>query len=98
LHRDDGHSAWIDVPDDDLADVYDEGCAAPSRPGDGQTSEEAALYAARHAIDLLEGRDTEANHWVYVRRPIDEADERLAQTGTHAAAFDVHPDCPRCRP
>jgi hypothetical protein len=96
LHRFDGHPGWINVPDDDLPDVYDEGCAAPSRPGDGLASEEAGLYAARHAIDLLEGRDDETNHWVYVRRPIAGADVRLAEINAYAFAFGVHPQCPRC--
>jgi molybdopterin/thiamine biosynthesis adenylyltransferase len=96
LHRDDRHVDWIEIPDDDLPAVHDDGCAAPSRPGDGLTSEEAGLYAARHAVDLLEGRDDETNHWVYVRRPIAGADARLGQIGAHSFTFGVHPDCPRC--
>lgn len=96
LYRDDAHDDWIDVPDDDLPDVYDDGCAAPSRPGDGLSSEEAGLYAARHSIDLLEGRDGDTNHWVYVRRPIAGTDTRLARVGAYAFVFRVHPQCPRC--
>lgn len=98
LHRDDRHPDWIDIPDDDLPDIYDDGCAAPSRPGDGLSSEEAALYAARHAIDLLEGRDDETNHWVYVRRPIAGGDARLTHISAYAFVFGLHSQCPRCNP
>jgi molybdopterin/thiamine biosynthesis adenylyltransferase len=96
LHRDDGHADWIEIPDDDLPDVYDVGCAAPSRPGDGLASEEAGLHAARQAIDLLEGRDSDINHWVRVTRPITGADERLSKIGAYSFSFGVHPDCRRC--
>jgi hypothetical protein len=96
-YRAEQHSDWIKVPADGLPDVFDAGCAAPARPGAGLTSQQAALFTAARALDVLEGRELTANHWLWVERPITGADTRL-ETGLslHVATFAPRPDCPVC--
>lgn len=97
-YRAERHPHWIDVPADDLPDVYDAGCAAPARPGAGLSSQHAALFAAARALDVLEGHALEANHWLWVERPIAGGDDRLAAGLTlHQATFSPRPDCAICR-
>jgi len=96
-YRAEKHPDWIDVPADDLPDVFDAGCAAPARPGAGLTSQHAAIFAAARAVEILEGPGTEPNHWLWVERPIAPGDNRLSKRLTlHEAAFPPRPDCPIC--
>jgi molybdopterin/thiamine biosynthesis adenylyltransferase len=96
-YRAEQHPDWIDVPADGLPDVFDDGCAAASRPGAGLTSQHAAIFAAARSLDVLEGRDVDDNHWLWVERPIASVDDRL-RTGltVHRAQFLPRPDCPIC--
>lgn len=96
LHKRDGHPDWIEVPESDLPETYDEGCATPSSPGAGIASQTAALLAAERILSLLEERDDDENHWLHVREPILNADARLAQPGLYAASLPIHPECPWC--
>ena len=96
-YRAERHRDWIAVPADDRPDVFDIGCATPARPGAGLTSQQAALFAAARALEVLEGRASDMNHWVWVERPIPRADERLVAGLTlHQATFPPRPDCPIC--
>lgn len=96
-HRAEHHPDWISVPADDRRDVFDIGCATPARPGAGLTSQQAALFAAARALDVLEGRAGETNHWLWVERPIPRADERLTTGLTlHQATFLPRAGCPIC--
>jgi hypothetical protein len=91
------HPDWIYVPPDDLPEVYDAGCATPSRVGSGLTCQQAALFAAARALDVLENRVGELNHWLWVERPIPNGDLRLSNPTTlHHARFGPRADCPVC--
>jgi molybdopterin/thiamine biosynthesis adenylyltransferase len=96
-YRAEKHPDWIDVPADGLPDVFDAGCATPSRPGAGLSCQHAAVFAAARGLDVLDGRPLDANHWLWVDRPISGADVRLGTGLTlHAARFPPRPDCPVC--
>jgi molybdopterin/thiamine biosynthesis adenylyltransferase len=91
------HPDWISVPRSELADVYDAGCAAPARPGAGLTGQQAASFAAARALEVLEGRAGESNHWLWVERPIPDADARLqTPMRLHQAQFKPRHGCPVC--
>ncbi len=91
------HPDWISVPAADLADVYDAGCASPARPGAGLTGQQAALFAAARALEVLEDRAGESNHWLWVERPVPGADARLQTPMTlYQARFQPRPGCPIC--
>lgn len=91
------HPNWIRVPADDRPDVFDAGCATPARPGAGLTSEQAALFAAGRALEVLEERAGDTNHWLWVDQPIPDADQRLASGLTlHEACFVPRADCTVC--
>jgi len=93
----DGHPDWIAVPTDGRPDVFDHGCATPARPGAGLTSQHAAIFAAARGLDALEQRPMDANHWLWVERPIPGADPRLTNALTlHETRFPPRPDCPIC--
>jgi hypothetical protein len=96
-YKEERHPRWIDVPSDNLPDVYDAGCATASRPGAGLTSQQAASFAAARALECLEGRELSANHWLWVEQPIKADDERLQQSLTlHQATFAPRPGCAVC--
>lgn len=91
------HPDWIPVPAADLADVYDDGCASPARPGAGLTGQQAALFAAARALEVLENRASENNHWLWVERPVPDADARLQNPITlYQARFAPRAGCPVC--
>ena len=96
-YKEEGHPEWIDVPSDDLPDVYDTGCATASRPGAGLTSQQAASFAAARVLECLEGREASANHWLWVEQPVTADDERLQQGLTlHLATFSPRLGCAVC--
>jgi molybdopterin/thiamine biosynthesis adenylyltransferase len=96
-YKAESHPNWIDVPADDLPDVFDAGCASASRPGAGLTSQHAAVFTAARCLDVLEGRELDANHWLWVERPIAGAEPRLSAGRTlHAARFTPHRGCTTC--
>nr|WP_246345451.1 ThiF family adenylyltransferase [Conexibacter arvalis] len=96
-YRATGDVQWIDVPATGFPDVFDTGCAAPARPGAGITSQHAAIFAAARALDVLEGRADDTNHWLWVERAVPDADSRLAVAGTlHTSVFSPRPDCGAC--
>jgi molybdopterin/thiamine biosynthesis adenylyltransferase len=91
------HSDWIAVPTADLPDVYDAGCAAPARPGTGLTSQQAALFAAARALEILEDRAGDTNHWLWVERPIENSDPRLRSATTlYQTRFEPRDGCALC--
>lgn len=92
------HPAWIHVPASEFPDIYDAGCAAPARPGTGLTAQHAALFAAARALEVLEDRVGQFNHWLWVERPIDNADPRLRHPNRlYESRFEPRADCPICR-
>lgn len=96
-YRSDQDSRWIEVPDDDLPDVFDGGCATAARPGAGLTSQHAAVFAAGRALELLEGRDHVANHWLSVQQPIPGGDPRLEQSlAFFEESFEPRHGCSCC--
>jgi molybdopterin/thiamine biosynthesis adenylyltransferase len=96
-YKDEGAQEWIEVPGAGLAEIQEEGCATSALPGAGLASTQAADFAAARALDLLEGRDPGANHWLWVERPI-PGDPRLADgLCLHKATFPPRPGCAICR-
>jgi hypothetical protein len=96
-YRAEGHPDWINVPADDLPDVFDEGCATAARLGAGLTSQQAATFGAARAVGVLEGRELSGNHWLWVEQPIANADPRLATSQTlYTTQFTPRADCPLC--
>ncbi|MEZ5076719.1 MAG: ThiF family adenylyltransferase [Solirubrobacterales bacterium] len=92
-----GDPKWIEVPEDELPDVYDAGCATAARPGAGLTSQTAAAFAAARALEVLECRDREANHWLSVEQPIPGSDPRLHQPlALHEATYKPRSGCASC--
>lgn len=96
-YQTEGHADWIPVPAADLPDVYDTGCAAPARPGAGLTGQQAALFAAARALEVLEDRVGENNHWLWVERPVPNADPRLRTAVTlYQTRFEPRAGCATC--
>lgn len=96
-YKEEGHPEWIDVPSDDLPDVYDTGCATASRPGAGLTSQQAASFAAARVLECFEGREASANHWLWVEQPVTADDERLQLGLTlYPTTFSPRPGCAVC--
>lgn len=57
----------------------------------------AALFAAARALEVLEDRAGESNHWLWVERPVPGADARLQTPMTlYQARFQPRPGCPIC--
>jgi hypothetical protein len=91
------HVDWIPVPAADLAAVYDTGCAAAARPGAGLTGQQAALFAAARALEVLEDRARESNHWLWVERAVPDGDARLRTATTlYQTRFPPRAGCPIC--
>lgn len=96
-YQQEAHPDWIHVPASELDDVFDGGCASPARPGAGLTGQQAALFAAARALETLEDRAGEANHWLWVERRISSDDSRLQTPMTlHQARFQPRDGCPIC--
>lgn len=98
LHYREEHPDFIYVPDGQLPEVFDDGCAASSQPGAGLASRHAAVLGAKRALEILQGEDEEDNHWLWVDRPITEAvDVRLHEAERlYTAHLPAHPNCPFC--
>lgn len=98
LHREDQHKDWVTVPASDLPPVYDDGCAAPAPVGAGLASQHAGLLVAQRAVDVLTTGGDDANHWLWLERPIDGITARRMPEPRELRAdrFEPHPDCPVC--
>ena len=91
------HPDWIEVPADDLPDIYDTGCATAARPGAGLASQHAAIFTAARALEILEDRQPADNHWLWVERSIPASDPRLQTPMTlHRARFQPRAGCSIC--
>jgi hypothetical protein len=96
-YKGEGAQEWIEVPDAELGEVREDGCATSALPGAGLAFVQAAGFAAARALDLLEERDPGANHWLWVERPMPGADQRLAEgLSLRKATFRPRPGCPVC--
>ena len=97
-YAEDGHPDLVDVPDSELAPVFDAGCATAAQPGAGLTSRLASIFAAKRTLSLLQGEETSFNQWLWVDRAIPSAsDPRLhAPEQMYASHLGRHPDCPFC--
>ncbi len=98
LHREDEHEDWVTVPTSDLPPVYDDGCAAPATVGAGLTSQHAGLLLAQRAVEVLTTGGGDANHWLWLERPVDGITaRRMPEAGVlRVDRFEPHPDCPVC--
>lgn len=97
-YKEEGLEEWIEVPDAGLEEVYEDGCATAAVPGAGLAFQQAASFAAARALDHLSDRPLDANQWLWVERPIEGHDPRLARgLSLHRATFAPRPGCPICR-
>jgi len=96
FHALDGHEDLVDVPDDQLPDVYDNGCSTAARPGTGVASEHAAVLLVETAVSLLMKEETEANQWLLVRKGIEDGDHRISSPGMIETRLPIHRECPHC--
>ncbi|MEN3284962.1 MAG: hypothetical protein V7607_6102 [Solirubrobacteraceae bacterium] len=98
LHREDSHEDWVTVPASDLQPVYDDGCAAPAPVGAGLASHRAGLLVAQRAVEFLTMGGENANHWLWLERPIDGITARRMPEPRvlRVDRFEPHPDCPVC--
>lgn len=96
-YRAEQHPDWISVPPSTLEVVYDTGCTTGAVPGAGLASIASGAFLAARAVDVLEGRDGDDNHWLCVERPIPGGDERVATApALHSARFEPRSDCAAC--
>jgi molybdopterin/thiamine biosynthesis adenylyltransferase len=98
LHREDEHEDWVTVPGSDLPPVYDDGCASPAPVGAGLTSQHAGLLLAQRAVEVLTTGGNDANHWLWLERPIDRITARRMPEPRvlRVDRFEPHSDCPVC--
>lgn len=98
LHREDDHPDWVTVPGSDLPPVYDDGCATPAPVGAGLASQHAGVLVAHRALEVLSTGGGDANHWVWLERPIDGITaQRMPEPRVlRADRFEPHPNCPVC--
>lgn len=67
---------WIDVPAQDDEVLFHE-CGRPVIAGSAVDLSFIASIVARVALDYLEGKDIEHNHWIWSQSPVPEIDQRL---------------------
>ena len=88
---------WIDVPEDPNDVIYHE-CGRPVIAGSGIDLSFTASLIARIALDVLEGKDSENNHWLWSRNPASDIDTRLSKEMTIVAGtLAPHSECPACQ-
>jgi integrative and conjugative element protein (TIGR02256 family) len=88
---------WIDVSEpEDLALVHE--CGRPVIPASAIDLSFIAALIARCALDFLEGKDHDQNHWLWSKSPAMEIDPRLGSAfTTFAASLKPRPACFTCQ-
>jgi integrative and conjugative element protein (TIGR02256 family) len=88
---------WIDIPETDTGELLHE-CGRPVIAGSAIDLSFVAGLIARVALDYLEDRIADKNHWVWVGKPAPGIDSRLA-CGRSTIATHLAPRiaCPACQ-
>lgn len=87
---------WIDVQES-KDDVLLHECGRPIIAGSGIDLSFVASLTARIALTILEGRDTEINHWLWTGKPAVDVDPRLSNSlSTFSGRLEPRRDCPTC--
>jgi integrative and conjugative element protein (TIGR02256 family) len=88
---------FIDVPEEASKPLLHE-CGRPVIAGSAIDLSFTSTLTARVALDFLESRTAEANHWIWTGRPTPHLDPRLSDANsTTAAAVPRDPTCPVCQ-
>ena len=90
-------SGWIDVKESD-DDVLLHECGRPVIPASAADLSFVAALIARVAIEYLEERPLEANHWLWSRAAAPDVDPQFHRPMvTHLAGLPRWPECGACR-
>ncbi len=88
---------WIDVPEDATRPLLHE-CGRPVIAGSAVDLSFIASLTARVALDFLEGNSSDANHWLWTRRPAEDVDARLAlPMSMFSGCVERREGCPVCQ-
>jgi integrative and conjugative element protein (TIGR02256 family) len=88
---------WIDIPEDEQGLLLHE-CGRPVIAGSAVDLASISTLIARVALDLLEGRETEMNHWVWSSRSAPDVDPRLTSRFVVVEGrVPPRPNCPACQ-
>ncbi len=88
---------WIDVREDEDGVLLHE-CGRPVIAGSAIDLSFIAALIARVALDFLEGKAGEANHWLWSRLAAGDVDPRLSQAmATFAGQVPAHSGCAVCQ-
>jgi len=88
---------WIEVTESE-DDILLHECSRPVIPASAIDVSFTAALIARAALDVLEGNDTETNHWLWSRQPVPDIDCRLDRE-MHVLPGRLEPrfGCPACQ-
>ncbi len=87
---------WIDIPEG-VEDVLLRECGRPVIAGSAADLSFIATLTARVAIDFLEGKVADGNHWIWSGPAASSVDERLgASLSTFSGKVPPSPDCSIC--
>lgn len=87
---------WINVQESE-DDVLLHECGRPIIAGSGIDLSFVASLTARIALTILEGRDTETNHWLWTGTAAVDVDPRLSNSlSTFSGRLEPRRDCPTC--
>jgi len=88
---------WVDVTEDDNGVLLHE-CGRPIIAGSAMDLSFIASLIARKALDFLEGKLSDQNHWLWTQKPAGDVDRRLVSEMTTFGGFlPRRPDCPACQ-
>lgn len=88
---------WIDVCESE-DDILLHECGRPVIASSAIDLSFIAGLTARIALDVLEGRAGDQNHWVWTKAPAPDIDERLGSgLCTFVGRIDPRPGCPACQ-
>jgi len=88
---------WIDVPAQEDEVLYHE-CGRPVIAGSAVDLSFIASLVARVALDFLEGKDIQHNHWLWSQSPVPEIDHRLnSAMWTFSGKIEPHHSCGVCQ-
>lgn len=88
---------WIDIPESE-DDILLHECGRPVIPASAIDLSFVAALIARVALDVLEGKDNQTNHWLWSRLPVPHLDPRLDKAmHTFSGCLKPRFGCPACQ-
>ena len=88
---------WVDVQEEDEGILLHE-CGRPVIAGSAVDLASISALIARVALDFLEGKDNQGNHWLWSSPPAAEVDPRLSSRfAVLEGSLSPRPDCLVCR-